>query len=598
MQRDNLQQQLREARARSRVGPGCLTGGERARSLRGRGATRTQAMTSRVPLRALVLEDSEFDGKVMVQALRKGGYEVQWRRVETAAAMEQALRDQAWDIVLADYNMPEFNAPQALKILQDACIDVPFIIVSGGIGEDVAVAAMKAGAHDYVMKGNPARLLPAVDRELREAAVRRGRREAEAQLRESELRYRSLWETSPDAVLVCDETGRIGFANPAAEVVFGFGAHELAGLDLARLEPVVPVGPAGVNTMGGGLRRALAMAGASPALASGGGAGTGMPLVGEGIPSQPAAGGVGGVLGGARALVEGPALRKDGQAIVVEVASSRFDLPDRPWFVLFARDITEKRRNEADLRAREEQMRAAREIQQRLFPKAAPMVPGYDIAGTSVPADATGGDYYDFLPMLDGHIGLVVADVSGHGLGPSLLMVETRALLRVVARNRIDPGEILARANRVITEDVEGRSYVTLLLVRFNPATGELVHASAGHPPAFVLGADGTIKAQLRRTGGPLGFVRGHPPTSAPSIRLVPGDVLVLYTDGIKEARRGSEAGEEGEEFGMERMADVVRANAGRPAQEIMTALCQAAVAYSAPSPLEDDLTLLIVKAL
>lgn len=514
-----------------------------------------------MPLRALVVEDSEFDARVMVQALKAGGYEVEWRRVDSAPAMEQALKGAAWDVVLADYNMPEFNAPQALHLLQSLAIDVPFIIVSGGIGEDVAVAAMKAGAHDYIMKGNPARLLPAVERELREAEVRRGRREAEAQLRESELRYRSLWETSPEAVLLCDGSGQIGFANPAAETVFGFPQGELQGMNLEKLEPEIEGG--------GGLRRALA--GAAQA-------------------SDPSA------LPG-RALYEGLACRRDGQGIVVEVASSRVDLPDRPWFVLFARDITEKRRNEADLRARDEQMRAAREIQQRLFPKAAPIVQGFDIAGTSVPADATGGDYYDYLPMLDGHVGLVVADVSGHGLGPSLLMVETRALLRVVARNRIDPGEILARANRVIAEDVEGRNYVTLLLVRLNPSTRELVHASAGHPAGLIIGRDGQVRSQLRRTGGPLGFTRAAPPSSAPPQRLEPGEVLVLYTDGIKEARRPAGPDGEGEEFGLDRLVAVVREHSFRSAEDILSALCAAVAEFVTPGPIEDDLTVMVIKA-
>ncbi|MGE3309134.1 MAG: SpoIIE family protein phosphatase [Limisphaerales bacterium] len=514
-------------------------------------------MSSRVQLRALILEDSEFDARVMVQALRAGGYEVQSRRVETGDAMEEALTAQPWDIVLADYNMPAFNAPQALRILQAAGLDIPFIIVSGGIGEDVAVAAMKAGAHDYVMKGSPARLLPAVDRELREAEMRRKRREAEGKLRESELRYRSLWETSPDAVLLCDEAGEIGFANPAAETVFGLAGDSFAGRPIASLEP----GP------GGGLSRALAQASGTSGDAP-------------------------------RSLVEGPGLRSDGREILLEVASSRFEIMDRNWFVLFARDITEKRRNETELRAREEQMRAAREIQQRLFPKQSPTVPGYDLAGMSVPADATGGDYYDFLPMTDGMVGLVVADVSGHGLGPCLLMMETRAQLRVVARNRIDPGEILARANRVIAEDTEGQNYVTALLVRLDPARNELVHASAGHPAALVIGADGTVKERLKRTGGPLGFVQRTPAASAAPVRLERGDVLLLYTDGIKEARPGAPGANPDDEFGTDRMIEVVRANLGRTARELIQLLVDAARSYSAPAPLEDDLTLLVVKVL
>ncbi len=519
-------------------------------------------MNARIPLRVLILEDSEFDARVIVQALRSGGYDVSWRRVEAALAMQEALGAQAWDVVLADYNIPDFNAPQALRILQTAGLDIPFIIVSGGIGEDVAVAAMKAGAHDYVMKGNPARLLPAVERELRESVVRRRQRETEARVRESELRYRTLWETSPDAVLFCDASAVVGFANPAAEAVFGWTVGELAGLSLAALEP----------EGGGGLTKALASL-ESDVVAEAGGASS-------------------------RALVEGPARRKDGREIVVEVASSRMDLPDRRWFVLFARDITEKRKNEAALRSREEQMRAAREIQQRLFPRQAPDLPGFDIAGTSVPADETGGDYYDFVPMVGDQLGLVVADVSGHGLGPSLLMVETRALLRVVARNRIDPGEILARANRVIAEDVQGQLYVTLTLVRLDPPTGDFVFANAGHPAGLLFAPDGSVKSQLRRTGGPLGFTRANPPVSSPGSRLEPGEILVLYTDGLREAASPETPSGGGQEFGLDRITAVVQANRERPAAEIIQALCQAVTEYSAPAPLQDDLTVVVVKRL
>ena len=136
-------------------------------------------------------------------------------------------------MILADYNLPQFSAPAALKILQESGKDLPFIIVSGGIGEDTAVAAMKGGAHDYLMKGNLARLVPAVERELREAETRAGRKQVEAALRESELRYRLLWENSADAVLLMDTYSNIHFANPAVEKVFGYSPDEVLGQNLA-----------------------------------------------------------------------------------------------------------------------------------------------------------------------------------------------------------------------------------------------------------------------------------------------------------------------------------------------------------------------------
>ena len=137
-------------------------------------------------LRVLQVEDSESDAELIVRLLRKGGYDVQAERVEDAAAMRAALAGKEWDVIVADYRLPQLDAPAALEILHQAGLDLPFIVVSGGIGEDLAVAMMKAGAHDYLMKDNLARLAPAVKREIRDAQVRRERQR-------SEQKYRSLF---------------------------------------------------------------------------------------------------------------------------------------------------------------------------------------------------------------------------------------------------------------------------------------------------------------------------------------------------------------------------------------------------------------------
>jgi two-component system sensor histidine kinase EvgS len=133
-------------------------------------------------LRALIVEDSADDAKLLVRALAKAGFEVASQRVDTAAAMHAALDGGAWDVILSDHTMPEFSAFAALDVLKRSGLDLPFIIVSGTIGEDVAVEAMKAGAHDYIMKGKLTRLAPAIRRELREAIVRRERRQADEAL--------------------------------------------------------------------------------------------------------------------------------------------------------------------------------------------------------------------------------------------------------------------------------------------------------------------------------------------------------------------------------------------------------------------------------
>ncbi len=134
-------------------------------------------------LRLLIVEDSEDDTLLLVRELRKGDYDVTYERVESRDSMKAAL-DRQWDLVVADYMLPVFSGLAALKLLRESGIDLPFIIVSGHIGEDVAVSAMKAGAHDYILKGKLKRLVPAVERELRDAEVRRERRKAEIALRE------------------------------------------------------------------------------------------------------------------------------------------------------------------------------------------------------------------------------------------------------------------------------------------------------------------------------------------------------------------------------------------------------------------------------
>jgi PAS domain S-box-containing protein len=145
-------------------------------------------------LNLLLVEDSEDDAELMLIELRRGGYQPTYLRVENSEDMWAALKGRDWDLIISDYVMPQFSGPAALKLLHESGCDVPIIIVSGHIGEDIAVAAMKSGANDYVMKDRLARLVPAVERELREAEVRRARRAADEALRESEERLKLALE--------------------------------------------------------------------------------------------------------------------------------------------------------------------------------------------------------------------------------------------------------------------------------------------------------------------------------------------------------------------------------------------------------------------
>ncbi len=165
------------------------------------------------PLRVLIVEDSEDDATLLLHELKRGGFDLTFERVATAEAMKAALLRQAWDVILSDYDLPNFSAPKALALLKKTGLDLPFIIVSGKISEETTVVALKGGAHDYVMKNNMARLIPAIERELREADSRREHRRAEAALRESEQRFRLLVAHSPDVIMRVDQESKILFIN-------------------------------------------------------------------------------------------------------------------------------------------------------------------------------------------------------------------------------------------------------------------------------------------------------------------------------------------------------------------------------------------------
>ncbi|HEY9634281.1 MAG TPA: ATP-binding protein [Coleofasciculaceae cyanobacterium] len=183
-------------------------------------------------LRVLLVEDSEDDAELLVHELERGGYNPIYERVDTPAAMSTALDKEQWDIIIADYTLPSFSAPAALNLLKEKELDLPFIIVSGSIGEDIAVAAMKAGAHDYLMKDKLARLAPAVERELREAIERRRRREAEQTVRQNEERFRALIENALDIITVLGTNGIISYNSSSIKKVLGYEPEHLVGKNI------------------------------------------------------------------------------------------------------------------------------------------------------------------------------------------------------------------------------------------------------------------------------------------------------------------------------------------------------------------------------
>ena len=197
-----------------------------------------RADASRQPLRVLLVEDNPDDVQLILRLLRRGGYEPSWVQVQTAETLEEALTHGHWDIVLSDYTMPQFDALRALHQLREQSAHLPFIVVSGSIGEETAVAAMRAGASDYLMKGNLTRLVPAIERELRESAERRERARTKKALLALQEKFEIVFREYLDVMLVLDaHDGRVLHANEAASRVLGHHEAHLVGLPFETLWP-------------------------------------------------------------------------------------------------------------------------------------------------------------------------------------------------------------------------------------------------------------------------------------------------------------------------------------------------------------------------
>jgi two-component system, cell cycle sensor histidine kinase and response regulator CckA len=190
-------------------------------------------METTIPLRILIVEDSVDDTFFIVRELQRGGYNVDFERVETAAGMEQALASGPWDLIISDYSMPLFGGSAALALYRQSGLDIPFILVSGTMGEEIAVEMLKTGAHHYVMKDNLTRLAPAVGHELRCSQERRIRQQTEA--RHEFLA--SLVSSCHDAIVGHTLEGMVVSWNAGAEQLYGYRADEIVGRSIDVLCP-------------------------------------------------------------------------------------------------------------------------------------------------------------------------------------------------------------------------------------------------------------------------------------------------------------------------------------------------------------------------
>ncbi len=236
---------------------------------------------------------------------------------------------------------------------------------------------------------------------------------------------------------------------------------------------------------------------------------------------------------------------------------------------------------------------AAQHVQQRLLPTDLPQPEGYDLAGLGLPCEETSGDYYDVIPFGDERMALVVGDVSGHGLGPAMLMASTRALLHSALRPGANTSEVLSAVNAFLVRDMPDEAFMSLFLGSLDPRTRELQYVSAGHNPPLLLNTDGSLE-ELTRTGPVLGIVADASYGLSEPRSLTPGQVLMLYTDGIFEAHDAA-----GKMYGEERLQSSFarHASGGTPAREVIDGVMADLKAFVGDHPFDDDVTCLVVRA-
>jgi PAS domain S-box-containing protein len=286
-----------------------------------------------------------------------------------------------------------------------------------------------------------------------------------------------------------------------------------------------------------------------------------------------------------------PARRKDGTEFLAEISLGPVHTDNDVLTFAVIRDVTERRRVEKALRDNQAQLVAARRIQQYFLPRSAPSIPGYDIAGASYPADFTAGDHFDYLPMAGATLGIVIGDVAGHGLGPSLLTVALHNHLRSLIEHHDELAEVLGDTNRLLCEEMGQECFITLLMGQLDPRARTFRYINAGHPSGYLLDAAGRLKARLDSCVLPLGILPELEFPPAESVALEPGDLLLLITDGVLEARAA-----DGAYFGEERTLETVRANRRRSASEILDTLYDNVCSFSENRKILDDVTAVVVK--
>ena len=490
-------------------------------------------MQSRPTFRVLLIEDSDSDAdliQVFLAQVRSADYIVEW--ADTLADGIARVEAGEFDVILLDLSLPDSFGMDTCKQAHAAAPHVPIIVLTGLDDEDAALGAIKVGAQDFLVKGK-------IDGDVLSRGIRYAieRQKTQAEVQEKTERLRLISEQLPAVIWTTDTNLHI--TAPSTEVLVpnkdgrdlvGVGLTEYFETDNLEFPPIAA--------------HSRAVQGASVSLD----------------------------------------YRWKGLSLSVHVEPLRDAVGTIIGTIGVSLDVS------SELRMQDE-LNAARHVQQALFPRSAPEIEGFDIAGVVYAAEETAGDYFDYIPMADDCIGLVVGDVTGHGLGPGLLMAELRAYLRALAGTKPHSGEILMLANRFLSADLEEHRFVTLFYIRLDPVNRSFTYASAGHC-GYLIKSSGDVET-LKSTGLPLGLIADTIFNTSLPTTIEPGDILFVPTDGFQEAHKlGNEL------YSLERTLQFIADRRDNPALEILEALKDDVCDFVGSPHVPDDMTAIIARCL
>ncbi len=491
-------------------------------------------------IQVLLIDDDE-DSLIITRRMLSevSGAVIDLNGVETFELGVEAIRRRAFDAYLIDYSL---GARNGIELIQTAIAEgcrAPLILLTGMGQRDIDKLALQAGAADFLAKDR----IDGVD--IQRSVIHAIERvnAAEVHLKQ-DAELRMLSQQLPVILWTTDEQLRFTSGYGAGLQKLGLVPNQLVGLSLLDYFKSPDGGPDLIEPH----QRALQ---------------------GESVSYQSS-------WMDRQYRIQVNPLWQNGQ--------HHGSLKQLIGTVGIALDITDAQQLEDDISA-------AQKVQVGLLPKESPHIPGYDIAGVCRPTIAVGGDYFDYIEMPDGSWGLMIADVSGHGFASAMITMEVRRLIRTLVRWGADLDEILSAANQAACEhpDVD-RKFVTLFFACLNPQARSFTYGAAGHQ-GFVLDAAGEV-THLKAVSWPLGMVESEKyPRSGP-VLLEPGDVLLLFTDGIDETFDST-----GKiMFGIPRVLELVRTHRHLPAAEIVEVVIQEVLQHCQPKLPHDDLTIMVLK--